>query len=178
MADELPLEFDDLRVRLVPSHPGHMVIAESEDEQGATTTASVPEVTSPLSGDGWLAAAEKIGSTLFKAVFRDEVREVYIGARTTARDEDRGLRLRLNLTAAPDLAVRPWELLFDGGEFLAISGRTSLVRTLDVPSPLRPPDIRRRCAYSRSLLPPSTSCPSTSPPSARRSTGRSRRTRT
>ena len=51
-----------------------------------------------------------------------------------------GLRLRLRLTDAPQLAGLPWELLYDrrGNSYVAQSDRTPLVRYLEVPYPPRP----------------------------------------
>ena len=51
-----------------------------------------------------------------------------------------GLRLRLRLTDAPELAELPWEFLYDPrlNRFLAQSRRTPLVRYLDLPDPPQP----------------------------------------
>src|SRR5262249_8942038 len=53
--------------------------------------------------------------------------------------QETGLRLRLHLQA-PELAVVPWEYLYDGrqGEYLCLSRHTPLVRYLNLPQVLQP----------------------------------------
>ena len=141
---EPPLEYDDLRIRFVPADGGqHRVIAETPDERAASELVRVAAVTAPLAERGWLARAEAVGAELFASVFQGSVRDVYMTAREAAEALDRSLRLRVNVTAAPELVARPWELLFDEGTggFLAVAGRTSLVRSLDVVRPVRVTDV-------------------------------------
>jgi WD40 repeat protein len=84
----------------------------------------------------------EFGKKLFNAVFNDTVRDTYISARTEAERKGYGLRLRLRLADAPELADLPWEYLHDGRDFLALSGNSPLVRYLDLPSPPRPLAVR------------------------------------
>jgi hypothetical protein len=71
-----------------------------------------------------------IGSRLFKALMRDKVRDLWIGARRDL-DQDRidGLRIRLALHA-PAVAALPWESLYDPDRNtpFAAGARTPLVR--------------------------------------------------
>jgi hypothetical protein len=42
-------------------------------------------------------------------------------ARQDAENEGCGLRIKLRLNAAPELADLPWEFFYDGRDFLALS---------------------------------------------------------
>ncbi len=105
------------------------------------------------------------GLRLFDILFVGEIRNCYYQSRVRARSETKGVRLRLNFQA-PELAVLPWEFIFDPNEndHVSLSYNTPIVRYLDVlkpggslsinpplqilgmvvsPSDLRPLDIRR-----------------------------------
>jgi TPR repeat protein len=91
--------------------------------------------------------AKQLGARLFDALVADrEVRAVYDFAGKAARERGHGLRVTLYLTATPELAELPWELLYSRPEFLAQSVWTPVVRyvgregqrpSLDVEPPLR-----------------------------------------
>ena len=70
----------------------------------------------------------KVGILLFNALFSGRVRDAYMKARTG----DNRLCLKLNVRP-PDLALLPWELLYDEGEsaFLARRRNRPVVRMLD-----------------------------------------------
>ncbi len=74
-----------------------------------------------------------LGATLFQAVIRDEVRDVYRAAAARADAAGHGLRIKLTLTGAPSLSALPWEMLFDEGSFLVLDRTTPVVRSLDLP---------------------------------------------
>lgn len=78
------------------------------------------------------------GARLFDAVMNGEVRDIYVSARLHAENQAGGLRIRLRLSEAPELANLPWEYLYDGRDFLALSTGSPLVRYLDLPNPPRP----------------------------------------
>ena len=90
--------------------------------------------------DPYSQASVELGSGLFDAVFRDDVREAWSRSVDRARERDHGVRLRLRLAEAPALAGLPWEFLYDRREkrFVAQSDRTPIVRYLDVRNPPRP----------------------------------------
>jgi hypothetical protein len=50
---------------------------------------------------------------LFDAVFGEEVLLAWTRSQDATREAGEGLRLRLQLTDAPDIAGLPWELLYD-----------------------------------------------------------------
>ena len=84
--------------------------------------------------------AKDFGRRLFEATFGDEVRSCLRQSLDMASQQDTGLRLRLHLTGAPELADLPWEFLYDPSlnRFFVLSGKTPLVRFLDLPERIRP----------------------------------------
>ncbi len=79
-----------------------------------------------------------LGTKLFDAVVQGRVRDVFVSARSVARIKGNGLRVQLRLNDAPELGKLPWECLYDGQDFLALSDATPIVRYLDLPNPPRP----------------------------------------
>ena len=80
------------------------------------------------------ALASGFGGRLFAAAFNGDVRDCLMRSLSTGGDGVGGLRIRLRLAGVPELAVLPWELLYDATRtrFLALSNSTPLVRYLDV----------------------------------------------
>lgn len=89
-------------------------------------------------------AAREFGAKLFDAVFQGDLLARFRARLAEARQREAGLRLRLNLGAAPDLADLPWEYLYETSrrQFLCLSKDTPIVRLLDVPDPPRPLALR------------------------------------
>ncbi len=79
------------------------------------------------------ASAEQAGDELFRAVFQGELLKAFQGCLAKAQGGP-GLRIRLRLNDVPQLAGLPWEYLYDaeGRGFLALSGRTPVVRYLEL----------------------------------------------
>lgn len=88
-------------------------------------------------------AAKQFGGRLFGAVFSGTVRDCLTGSLARADATHAGLRVRLHLGGAPELADLPWEFLYNGSlnRFLALSVDTPLVRFIDVPEPIRPLEV-------------------------------------
>ncbi len=82
--------------------------------------------------------ARRFGGELFTALFSGPVLGLYRDALARARGEDRGVRITLCLSGAPELIDVPWEYLFDDPDFLAVSAFTPVVRYLDLPRAHRP----------------------------------------
>ncbi len=82
-------------------------------------------------------AVEDIGRRLFRCALGGEAGTAFATARQLARQEDRGLRIKLKLSEAPELSLLPWEVLHDGREFLALSKHSPVLRYVDVPAPIR-----------------------------------------
>lgn len=85
-----------------------------------------------------LGAIKELGSSLFDALFAEQVGNVYSAARAAASDGDRRLRITLHLSGAPELMRLPWEFLYQRPRFIAQSTDTPIIRTLDVDSARRP----------------------------------------
>jgi len=76
---------------------------------------------------------EQAGGELFRTVFQGELLKAFQGCLAKAQGGP-GLRIRLRLNDVPELAGLPWEYLYDaeGRGFLALSGRTPVVRYLEL----------------------------------------------
>jgi hypothetical protein len=77
--------------------------------------------------------ARDFGGRLFDSLFSSKVRDLYRDCSASARADGRGLRLKLSLGRAPELADIPWEYLYDSPSFLSISQFTPVVRYLELP---------------------------------------------
>jgi hypothetical protein len=79
------------------------------------------------------ASPEQAGGELFRAVFQGELLKAFQGCLDKARG-GLGVRIRLRLNDVPQLAGLPWEYMYDAGGrgFLALSGRTPVVRYLEL----------------------------------------------
>lgn len=84
--------------------------------------------------------AEIFGRNLSKLIFRGEVLVRLGEFRAYCRQQNAVLRIRLDLSLAPELAVLPWEYLrkTDNADFVCLDGSTTLVRYLQNPFPVRP----------------------------------------
>jgi tetratricopeptide (TPR) repeat protein len=91
---------------------------------------------------------ETFGASLFDAAFAGAVGQLFFRSIDAAEREGRNLRVQLQFDNAPEIAALPWEFLYSRelDRFLALSGRTPLVRyvalaqperALAVPLPLR-----------------------------------------
>jgi len=83
---------------------------------------------------------QKFGRELFDLLLPNELRGLYRSSLNKALEVESGLRLKLRLKEAPELAALPWEFLYDqnDGEYVCLSQDTSIVRYLELPSPPRP----------------------------------------
>ncbi len=86
------------------------------------------------------ASARDVGGRLFDAAFGGDVGVCLLRGLDEARRQGKGLRLRLRLTDAPELATWPWEYLYVRSRdvFLGLSEETPIVRYLDLPDPAAP----------------------------------------
>jgi hypothetical protein len=85
-------------------------------------------------------AAKDFGGRLFDSVFTGDVRGCLKSSLDQVDQVDSGLRLRLRLTDAPELADLPWEFLYNRSrnQFLSLSDRTPIVRYVDLSERVRP----------------------------------------
>lgn len=89
-----------------------------------------------------LMAAKQFGERLFNAVFAGPIGECLRRSCEHAEGEHAALRIRLHLSACPELTDLPWELLYDGDtdRFLALSSNTPVIRY--VQTALQPAAVR------------------------------------
>jgi hypothetical protein len=101
----------------------------------ATVLASAPPFhTVPAPSDP--GSPQTIGAALFRAVLSGQAGALFLASRHEIEQREEQLRLVLRLP--PDLAVLPWELLFDEERREFLCRRNTLVRYVDVPEPVRP----------------------------------------
>lgn len=93
-----------------------------------------------LLGSPQVAELKTFGGDLYERVFTANLRACLLASIQAASRQDKNLRLRLNLSDAPELAALPWEFLYDAAtnRFFALSNETPLVRFFDLPDPLTP----------------------------------------
>lgn len=135
----------ELRIVIVRSADGFDVIAETESSGRAGpepldwAALSDPDFRSlvarirdePLSTR--FEVLRTVGETLFEALFRGQVRRLYLGVydQRVQPQADASLRLRLDITEdAAELTTLPWELLFWRGAPVGTQAQTLLVRDL------------------------------------------------
>jgi formylglycine-generating enzyme required for sulfatase activity len=85
--------------------------------------------------------AIQFGQALFEAVFSNErIRDLYSSSRREAENQNKGLRLRLQIDS-PEVAKLPWEFLYDATlkEYLCLSPDTLIARRIKPIQPARPP---------------------------------------
>src|SRR5574341_1563857 len=103
----------EYQARVVESPAGNAVITFAApfsdlDLQGIAL--AMKEARGGVSGK---QAVQRFGEQLFASVFTGLVGEIFHRSRDIARDDACGLRLRLRLTEVPELAIGPWEYLYD-----------------------------------------------------------------
>ena len=86
-----------------------------------------------------LKAVKQCGESLFDAVFACEVYTCFTMSREWAREQGKGLRVRLHIDV-PEFHDYPWELLYNSKtkQFLALSNDTPVVRYFELPFPEYP----------------------------------------
>ncbi|UCC89430.1 MAG: SUMF1/EgtB/PvdO family nonheme iron enzyme [Anaerolineales bacterium] len=82
------------------------------------------------------------GRDLFEALFNAEIRRCYEQSLQQARQENKGLSLKLRFQPS-ELAALPWEYLYDQrqGEYVCLARSASLVRCLGLPGAVSPPSL-------------------------------------
>ena len=84
-------------------------------------------------------AIRTFGASLFDRIFAGRVGDMFRASLDQVREPGKGLVIRLQLADAPELAIWPWELLFDSDEddFVARSTTIPLVRYMETPQPMQ-----------------------------------------
>jgi len=88
---------------------------------------------------GELKAVKQCGESLFGAVFSGDVYTCYAMSWELAREQGKGLRVRLHIDV-PEFHDYPWELLYNSrtNQFLALSNDTPIIRFFEMPFPKQP----------------------------------------
>ena len=147
MMGEGPREYDELQLRLERAEVGYRVLALAPDGRRGRGRFVPPVSDTELDdfvtrvglvkrsrGRDVSADIEEFGAKLYEALVQDEIAAVFQAADTAAADRDRGLRVTLVMSGAPELMRLPWEYLYRRPRFLAQSARTPVVRSLDSPT--------------------------------------------
>jgi len=98
----------------------------------------------PISGSRITEAIKEFGGHLLATVFKGQIHSLLSISRDRAERLGVKLRIRLNLTAVPELADLPWEYLYDRDRnvFYALSENTPIVRYLDMTGTIQPLTVR------------------------------------
>lgn len=83
-------------------------------------------------------AVKEFGQRLFESAFGSSIAECLHRSLDLSRTQGRDLRVRLRLSDVPELAVWPWEYLYDPaspGRFLSRSADTPIIRYMDLSLP-------------------------------------------
>lgn len=148
-------QFEDLSVKLMPRGDRRFEIFAESSLGEATEEMIVPfdardvenfvlRNCDPLRGGvrGWTPRSVQpfadFGGALFEALFAGPVRDLYMAHAAAIGSGAAGLRIRLRLGASPWLATLPWEYLYDGTDFIALTGAVSLTRQVEARRPVRP----------------------------------------
>jgi hypothetical protein len=147
-------EYEALRIRLQPTGDGtYQVLASGPlgdvsgsfelPFQGPELENYILRISRPRRGvrklgSPEMSAAQTLGTELFNALFRENLRDLYHTASAEADASGKGLRITLLLGQAPELMNVPWEYMCDDGRFLSVSERTPIVRYLDLKKAHKP----------------------------------------
>lgn len=156
------MSYEDFQVRITAGSAGRVRIG-IECEAGDDAVEAVPEI-EPDAAERlafeFRAAAERRGASrlvdlrehgrrLFSCMLPAHLRRLWDRSLASAVDRGRGVRLRIHLDLrSRELAwlwALPWEIVFDedSGGFVALDGRSPVIRYLDVRQPRPPfPDVR------------------------------------
>lgn len=81
------------------------------------------------------ASAVKIGRVLYNRIFSNDIRDLFLEAKASARSSEVPVRLMLKFPPASEIQEVPWELLHDGDRFLALDPFTPVVRHIRLREP-------------------------------------------
>ena len=147
-------EYEALRIRLQPAGDGTYQVLASGALGDVSGSFELPfkgvelenfilRISRPRRGvrklgSPEMTSAQTLGTELFNALFRENLRDLYHTASAEADASGKGLRITLLLGQAPELMNVPWEYMCDDGRFLSVSERTPIVRYLDLKKAHKP----------------------------------------
>jgi hypothetical protein len=118
----------EMKLPFEPRDVENFVLRHCDPARGAVRGWAPPSV------QPYAAFGEQLFHTLFTGAVRDLFQQ-HAGAMAAG---DVGLRIRLRMASVPELAAIPWEYLYDGTEFLALTGAVTLMRHVEASKPIRP----------------------------------------
>lgn len=127
-----PLEYSDLEVSIEPDGAGWRL--EGRGELGSARAEGLPadHFTFGISESELdMIALSETGERIFSSLFVGNVASLFERCRERATAQNRGLRVRLQLGQAEAAQAIPWEIMFDGRDFVALSFDSPLARQLD-----------------------------------------------
>jgi CHAT domain len=141
--------FADFFIWVAPAGPPHSYTVSATSSVGGRATSSfqydpaeVPlstDIVQAAGNDPDLPLRKSLGRRFYDLLYAPDIRDLWVQAQDRAATEHIGLRLRLSIDD-PDLSALPWELLYDGHEFLATRADTPLSRFLSTAAaPALPP---------------------------------------
>jgi hypothetical protein len=143
-------QYQDFELSVVAVRETHTYLVTARSTAGQASGESVIDP----AADAWRATLDAIaredtgeafflelGARLFDALFPGDVEDAYRAATGYARGEGKGLRLRLRLTQAPEIAALPWEYVHDRQRdiFFAVSSDTPISRFIEPQQVFPPP---------------------------------------
>lgn len=116
----------------------------SPSGQAKATTTLAELLVSQSNLDASSLDFKKLGSSLFKAVFSDEVYICLMRSLDIVARDNSGLRIRLRLNDVPELAGLPWEYLYDAScdRAFSLSVNTPIIRYLELAQAEQPLNIK------------------------------------
>src|SRR3982751_508916 len=132
MSDPRFADFDLTFERVGGAYRSRVVASPAGEALGLPFVASELPVATE-SGAFEPEAARSLGAQLFEAAFSGEVGQAFLRSRGSAGGREGGVRLRLRLSGAPELAALPWELLYSPSEESFLSLRLPIVRFVEAP---------------------------------------------
>jgi tetratricopeptide (TPR) repeat protein len=144
------MKYERFSLRIEPGPGGsHAVSVQSPQGEGQGTF-QVPPMGEPLWAGVGKAPALDAGKDLFRALFRDEAASLFHTSLGSLRGPHQGLRIDIainpRLPESAPLQKLPWELLCrpETEDFLCLSRRTPVVRSLEAHRERRPAVARPR----------------------------------
>jgi formylglycine-generating enzyme required for sulfatase activity len=146
-------DYADFDLLILPTDNGYQARVTQSPVGQATNTFTLPFAQDELRRFFWVAGValrklrlvaetppapltpQQFGQRLFDAVFAGQVGQCFVRSLDAAERDAKGLRLRLHLNDAPELASLPWEYLFATSPkpgFLALADATPIVRYLEL----------------------------------------------
>ncbi len=138
------MKYESFTIRIEPS-PGSSYAVSVQSPQGEGRAAGIQDSIARPS-----AQALDVGKELYRTLFKDEVASLFHTTLGGLRGRNRGLRISISINPRrPELAPfqkLPWELLCrpETEDFLCLSRRTPVVRSLDAHRERRPAIARPR----------------------------------